>query len=94
VRQQSFGAGYTCRKRELQDIDMLIELAVGDAYGAGFEYVSKTILKHNDLSGYIQHPRHKGIRPGYYTDDTQMSLAIAEAIVTDDPWTTESLLVS
>ncbi|MEM9996959.1 MAG: ADP-ribosylglycohydrolase family protein [Bacteroidota bacterium] len=70
---------------------MLLELAIGDAYGAGFEYVSKRITReHNDLSGYIQHPRH-GTAPGCYTDDTQMTLAIAEAIVSDDPWTRDQL---
>lgn len=70
---------------------MLLELAIGDAYGAGFEYVSKRITReHNDLSGYIQHPRH-GTPPGCYTDDTQMTLAIAEAIVSGEPWTPENL---
>ncbi len=70
---------------------MLIELAIGDAYGAGFEYApDRFVREHNDLSHYIQHPRH-GIVPGCYTDDTQMSIAIAEAIVEGDPWTPESL---
>ncbi len=70
---------------------MLIELAIGDAYGAGFEYASDRIVReYNDLSRYIQHPRH-GIVPGCYTDDTQMSIAIAEAIVDRDPWTPEAL---
>ncbi|MDA2939225.1 ADP-ribosylglycohydrolase family protein, partial [Acidobacteria bacterium AH-259-A15] len=36
------------------------------------------------------HPRH-GIRPGCYTDDTQMSIAIAEAIVSAEPWTRSNL---
>ncbi|MEM1254033.1 MAG: ADP-ribosylglycohydrolase family protein [Cyanobacteria bacterium P01_H01_bin.21] len=69
---------------------MLVELAVGDAYGAGFEYVSASVLKQNNLSRYIQHPKHN-TRPGQYTDDTQMSLAIAEAVVAGDLWTPESL---
>lgn len=70
---------------------MLLELAVGDAYGAGFEYADRTtIAAHNDLSGYIQHQRYK-MPPGSYTDDTQMSLAIAEAIVSGEPWTRERL---
>jgi ADP-ribosyl-[dinitrogen reductase] hydrolase len=70
---------------------MLLELAIGDAYGAGFEYAdTKLILAHNDLSRYVQHPRH-GILPGAYTDDTQMSLAIAEAIVSEQSWTAENL---
>jgi ADP-ribosylglycohydrolase len=70
---------------------MLVELAIGDAYGAGFEYAADQIVRaKNDLSAYIQHPRHN-IRPGCYTDDTQMSVAVAEAIVSDEPWTPEAL---
>lgn len=70
---------------------MLLEIAVGDAYGAGFEYVNaQLIAQFNDLSRYVKHPRH-GTKPGFYTDDTQMSLAIAEAIVSNDPWTPEAL---
>lgn len=70
---------------------MLLELAIGDAYGAGFEYASPQLIEAcNDLSGYVQHPKHK-IEPGSYTDDTQMSLAIAESIVSREPWTAEVL---
>src|SRR6476620_4565478 len=70
---------------------MLIELAIGDAYGAGFEFVDQqTIELYNNLNGYIKHPRHD-IEPGCYTDDTQMSLAVAEAIVSREPWTPELL---
>lgn len=70
---------------------MLLELAVGDAYGAGFEYADRDfVAAHNDLSGYVRHPRH-GIIPGHYTDDTQMSLAVAEAILSDQPWTPQML---
>lgn len=69
---------------------MLLELAIGDAYGAGFEYASALVLQQNNLSGYIQHPRHS-ISPGHYTDDTQMSLAIAQAIVSNEPWTPQQL---
>src|SRR3954471_12563044 len=70
---------------------MLVELAIGDAYGAGFEYADEQLVREqNDLSRYIQHPRH-GIKPGCYTDDTQMSVAVAEAIVADEPWTPQNL---
>ena len=66
---------------------MLVELAVGDAYGAGFEYVDRqTVARDNDIMHYVKHPRHRVI-VGHYTDDTQMSIAIAEAIVEDLPWT-------
>lgn len=65
---------------------MLLELAIGDAYGAGFEYVEREmILQQNNLSSYVKHPSHH-IQPGSYTDDTQMSLAIVEAIVSGEPW--------
>ena len=70
---------------------MLIELAIGDAYGAGFEFVDQqTIELYNNLNVYIKHPRYN-IQPGCYTDDTQMSLAVAEAIVSREPWTPELL---
>mgnify|MGYP001382835073 CR=1 FL=1 len=65
---------------------MLLELAIGDAYGAGFEYADiELIQQQNDLSHYVKHPRHN-IRRGAYTDDTQMSLAIAEAMISGEPW--------
>lgn len=70
---------------------MLIELAIGDAYGAGFEYSPEPMIReHNTLSAYVQHPRHN-IRPGCYTDDTQMSIAIAESIASGEPWNRENL---
>ena len=66
---------------------MLLELAVGDAYGAGFEYADRRLIEErNDLTCYVKHPRH-GMLPGSYTDDTQMSIAVAEAIVSGEPWT-------
>jgi len=71
---------------------MLLELAIGDAYGAGFEYVKSWdfIRENNNLQGYIEHPRHKQ-KPGTYTDDTQMSLAIAELIVEGKSCTPENI---
>ncbi|MDZ7956952.1 MAG: ADP-ribosylglycohydrolase family protein [Aulosira sp. DedQUE10] len=71
---------------------MLIELAIGDAYGAGFEYADEMSVN-NDLSRYVTHPRHRLI-PGSYTDDTQMSIAIAEVIVSAEPWTPQVLAQS
>jgi ADP-ribosyl-[dinitrogen reductase] hydrolase len=59
---------------------MLVEIAIGDAYGAGFEYADPVPGRPNDLSRYWPHPRH-GIAPGCYTDDTQMSLAVAETLI-------------
>lgn len=70
---------------------MLLELAIGDAYGAAFEYVSRRMVREqNDLARYYAHPRH-AIGRGYYTDDTQMSLAVAEALLDDRAWSAELL---
>jgi ADP-ribosyl-[dinitrogen reductase] hydrolase len=70
---------------------MLLEIAVGDAYGAGMEYVEDAYtLEHNHLGSYVAHPRHQ-IAPGAYTDDTQLSIAIAEAILDYAPWTKDEL---
>jgi ADP-ribosylglycohydrolase len=66
---------------------MLLELAVGDAYGAGFEYAGRPTLADPSEARYVQHPRHRGTRPGMYTDDTQMSLAVAELLVDGAAWT-------
>ena len=66
---------------------MLLSLAIGDAYGAAFEYSPESMItQHNTGQYYSKHPRHK-IAPGHYTDDTQMTLAIAEALVSGERWT-------
>jgi ADP-ribosyl-[dinitrogen reductase] hydrolase len=73
---------------------MILELAIGDAYGAGFEYAGERMVRErNDLSAYVQHPRH-ALQPGRYTDDTQMSIAIAEAMLSGREWTAELLASS
>jgi ADP-ribosylglycohydrolase len=70
---------------------MLVELAIGDAYGAGFEYAASDLVENqNNVTEYIQHPYHE-IAPGCYTDDTQMSIAIAECIVNNERWNKENL---
>ena len=73
---------------------MLLEIAVGDALGAGYEFNDAAIEQHRAdlLHGYVQHAKHTGIRPGMYTDDTQMSIGTAEAIISGDPWTPETLV--
>lgn len=66
---------------------MLFECAVGDAYGFGFEYADVN-LPLNTLERYVQHPTYGlTLKPGQYTDDTQMSIGVAEAIVEGLPWT-------
>ncbi len=53
---------------------------MGDAYGAGFEFCGRDkITRANTLAGYV--PHELGIGPGCYTDDTQMSIAVAEVLL-------------
>lgn len=66
---------------------MLLELAIGDAYGCGFEYASPNFVNEfNTLEGYVKHQTHD-IPVGNYTDDAQMSIAIAELAVEGNKWT-------
>lgn len=81
---------------------MLLEASIGDAYGVKFEQADHRFReRNNDLHYNVsirnlrQHPEDLNphlMRPGCYSDDTQMSLAIAEAMWDDEePWTVESL---
>lgn len=71
---------------------MLVELAIGDAYGAGFEYADAAkVNRLNNVSGYVPRSRGDLQAQGCYTDDTQMSLAIAEALVSGDVWAPSKL---
>ncbi|MBF9003327.1 ADP-ribosylglycohydrolase family protein [Vibrio nitrifigilis] len=69
---------------------MLIEIAVADAYGAGFEFSSnEKISKFNDLTRYCEHDLYR--MKGKYTDDTQMSIAIVELILFQSVWSKEKI---
>jgi len=66
---------------------MIFEGALGDIYGAGFEFADRAVIdQQNDLTRYIPHPRFKSIYKKY-TDDTQMALAIAELLIDHTEWT-------
>lgn len=69
---------------------MLVEMAIADAYGAGFEFVEpEVILAHNNLSGYRAHALSGD--SACYTDDTQMSLALAELMLSDTVWQEDTI---
>lgn len=70
---------------------MLVEMAIGDAYGAAFEFMSDDfIVQANDLSGYRRNPETR-LGDGRYTDDTQMSVALAEHLLSDNVFTLPAL---
>jgi len=73
---------------------MLLRIAQGDAYGAACEYLDlpgESAVRDTALAfeRYGRHPRH-GLEAGRYTDDTQMSIAIAEVLLARRPLTRES----
>jgi ADP-ribosylglycohydrolase len=70
---------------------MLLEGAIGDAYGAGFEFRDMEFIReHNNLTAYFNHGLYTGIYRDY-TDDTQMALAIAELLIEEKNWTPEKV---
>lgn len=81
---------------------MFVEMGIGDAYGCKFEGVDFDYTSRNNDLNYRPnlevlrfHPEDlmpSVVPAGNYTDDTQMSLAIAEAMLDDEEtWTVESL---
>jgi ADP-ribosylglycohydrolase len=74
---------------------VLVQMAIGDAYGAAFEFVRPPYadLVRNDGRTYQRHPQpdRSEMGNGRYTDDTQMALAIAEHLVVGAPFTPEAL---
>lgn len=73
---------------------MLLGIAIGDAFGAGYEMQSRNDIRKNfDFSKYRVRPKWRVWRPGTgrYTDDTQMSLAIAELLLSEELFTVHTL---
>lgn len=69
---------------------MLTEIAIADAYGAGFEFCSEEkIISQNNLELYSKHELYDIL--GKYTDDTQMSIAIVEFILSGQEWNKENI---
>jgi ADP-ribosyl-[dinitrogen reductase] hydrolase len=63
---------------------MLVEMALGDSYGAPFEFIKPARALAcglvNDTKTYQHHPEFS-LGGGRYTDDTQMALAISELML-------------
>ncbi|MFZ2898693.1 MAG: ADP-ribosylglycohydrolase family protein [Saprospiraceae bacterium] len=70
---------------------MFLQAAIGDAYGAGFEFADRDfIAQRNTLTQYERNPKY-GSLYRRYTDDTQMAIAIAELILEAGPWDERSV---
>ncbi len=60
--------------------------AIGDAYGYCFEFAPQKFIRDNNDLCFHQNPRSTA-RPGVYSDDTQMHMALAEVIAAEREWT-------
>lgn len=70
---------------------MILEGAIGDAYGAGFEFADiETIKLKNNITQYEVHPMFSSLHKKY-TDDTQMAIGIAELLLEPSEWTKRSI---
>lgn len=65
---------------------MLLNAAIGDAYGSGYEFAPDFVFEKNTLQSYLIHADASGYF-NRYTDDTQMAIGIAELLVEKADWT-------
>lgn len=69
---------------------MIVEIAIGDAYGAPFEFADQEFIdEHNKLESYLKRKTKWDTTAGggRYTDDTSMSIAVIEHILLRRPFT-------
>lgn len=61
---------------------MFVIAAISDSYGFGYEFAPADFVATNNdpHKGYIQHPNRPHV-PGTYSDDTQMAVALALALL-------------
>ncbi len=66
---------------------MLLRIAQADAYAIGYEYVKNKALQTEMLKfeKFHQHPTYHALKPGCYTDDSQMSIAVSEVLIEKGP---------
>jgi len=77
-------------------VNLLLGIAIGNAFGAGYDHLPPAeVARRFTFTRYDKapHPQAKH-RSGHYTGDTQMSLAVAEALLSGKQFTTDTLATS
>ena len=74
--------------------NMMLGIAIGDAFGLGYEFIHggrEEVAKQFDFTKYRANPNEGWghSTPGLYSDDTQMSIAVAELLISNDEFTKE-----
>jgi len=73
--------------------DMLLGIAIGDAFGAGIEFQSRDWIKDNvDFTAYIKTIQSQTYNLGDYTDDAEMTIGLIKALLSGKTFTTELLV--
>jgi ADP-ribosylglycohydrolase/adenine/guanine phosphoribosyltransferase-like PRPP-binding protein len=73
--------------------DMMLAITIGDAFGAGYENLNREEIKNTlNMEEYQKYPNRKSAHiAGHYTDDTQMSIAVAELLFSSANFNFENL---
>lgn len=74
--------------------NMLLGITIGDAFGAGYEFLKggrEEVKNTFDFTKYKKHSLDPQNKQGMYTDDTQMSIAICELLLSDKEFNHETL---
>lgn len=65
---------------------MLMEIGMADAYGVGFEFIKQDKIKEKHTLIKYYDSSIDDLKAGQYSDDTQMSIAIAEFMLEEIEW--------
>jgi ADP-ribosyl-[dinitrogen reductase] hydrolase len=82
----------TNKQSIMHNIGPILAVAIGDAYGRPFEFAPEEYLDVNDGKRYHPAPGGSADDIGYYTDDTQQTIAIAEHMLACAPQTHEAYM--
>ncbi len=69
---------------------LLLHIAIGDAVGRPFEFNTRQFIEHYNNLTYVDRVGEDNKGKGIYTDDTQMSIAVAAVLLKDAPLTHET----
>lgn len=76
--------------------DALMGVAIGDSFGLGLEFQSRDWIRQNvDFNSYVNKLEGKwaqNYKEGFYSDDTEHTFAVLEAICDERPFSEELLL--
>ncbi|MFW9851176.1 MAG: ADP-ribosylglycohydrolase family protein [Candidatus Thorarchaeota archaeon] len=73
----------------------MLGLAIGDAIGAATEFLTYDEIRRRFPPNGVDHfQSFRGMRPGSYTDDTEMSIAVAKGLLNAKDFTTVSIMES